>query len=142
VIRGAVYGLAAGAYFGTLGVMVDAASDRASAAGVHGLFASARGLVPLVGILLLGIGGIVLTQVSFQVGALAATLPANLATDPFTGVLIGAVLLREHLPLSPQHLVGYGVCLAAVIAGAVQLAEPAAGTHHVTSPDAPDRMDQ
>jgi hypothetical protein len=124
-IRGATYGLVAGAYFGTLGVMVDAASDRASADGWHGLFVSARGYVPLIGILLLGLGGIVLTQVSFQIGALGATLPANLAADPFTAVLIGALLLREHLPLSAGHLLGYALCLAAVIAGAVQLAEPA-----------------
>jgi hypothetical protein len=129
-LRGAVYGLVAGSYFGTLGVMVDAASDRAAAQGWHGLFVSPRGLVPLMGIVLLGLGGIVLTQVSFQVGALAATLPANLAADPFTAVLIGALLLREHVPLSVGHVIGYTLCLAAVIAGAVQLAEPAIAPHH------------
>jgi drug/metabolite transporter (DMT)-like permease len=129
VIRGATYGAVAGAYFGTLGVMVDAASDVVSSAGVYGLFHTGRGLVSLMGIVLLGLGGIVLTQVSFQVGALAATLPANLATDPFVGVLIGALLLGEHLPLSPAHVVGYALCLAAVIAGAVRLAEPTMAPH-------------
>jgi drug/metabolite transporter (DMT)-like permease len=129
VIRGATYGAVAGSYFGTLGVMVDAESDEVSAAGVHGLMHTGRGLVPLIGIVLLGVGGIILTQVSFQVGALAATLPANLATDPFTGVLIGALLLHEHLPLSPGHLVGYALCLAAVVAGAVRLAEPTMAPH-------------
>ena len=88
-----------------------------------------RGLVPLIGIALLGLGGIVLTQVSFQVGALGATLPANLAADPFTAVLIGALLLREHLPLSAGHLIGYALCLAAVIAGAMRLADPATAPH-------------
>lgn len=135
VIRGATYGLVAGAYFGTLGVMVDAASDRASADGWHGLLVSPRGYVPLIGILLLGLGGIILTQVSFQTGALGATLPANLAADPFTAVLIGALLLREHLPLSAGHLLGYALCLAAVIGGAVQLAEPATAAHRVKLTD-------
>jgi hypothetical protein len=135
VIRGATYGLVAGAYFGTLGVMVDAASDRFSSAGWHGLFQTGRGLVPLIGIALLGVGGIVLTQVSFQVGALGATLPANLAADPFTAVLIGALLLREHLPLSVGHVAGYAACMAAVIAGAVQLAGSA------TAPRPTARMD-
>jgi drug/metabolite transporter (DMT)-like permease len=125
VVRGAVYGVVAGAYYGTLGVMVDAASDQFSEGGLHGLFATGRGLVPLIGVALLGLGGIVLTQMSFQVGALAATLPASLATDPFTGVLIGALLLRESLPHDVGHLIAYSLCLVAVIAGAVRLAGPA-----------------
>ncbi len=137
IIRGAMYGAVAGALFGTLAVMVDAASDRAARGGVHGLLATQRGLVPLAGILLCGAGGIVLTQLSFQVGALGATLPANLATDPLMGVVLGAVLLREHIPLSAGHLILYVMCLAAVVAGAIRLADPNASeagrTPHVPS---------
>jgi drug/metabolite transporter (DMT)-like permease len=129
-----VYGVVAGAYYGTLGVMVDAASDQFSDEGMHGLFATGRGLVPLIGVALLGLGGIVLTQMSFQVGALAATLPASLATDPLTGVLIGALLLREHLPHSVGHLVAYSLCLVAAVAGAVRLAGPATSPHPGTAP--------
>lgn len=129
VVRGAVYGVVAGTYYGTLGVMVDGASDQFSDQSWHGLLATGRGLVPLIGIALLGLGGIVLTQVSFQVGALAATLPASLAADPFTGVLIGALLLREHLPHDIGHLVAYSLCLVAVIAGAVRLAGAATAPH-------------
>ena len=124
LIRGATYGAVAGAYFGTLAVMVDAASDRVSARGVDALFITNRGLVPLVSILVLGGAGIALTQLSFQVGALGATLPANLAADPAVGVIFGAVLLNERIPLSAPHLVGYVACLAAVIAGATRLARP------------------
>ncbi|MCW2598012.1 MAG: hypothetical protein QOF92_1188 [Pseudonocardiales bacterium] len=127
VIRGATLGAVAGAYFGALAVMVDAASDRASHGGLHALFASPRGLVPMAGIVLLGIGGIVLTQMSFQVGALGATLPANLAVDPLVGVLLGAALLHEHIPMSPGHIVAYIFCLVAVVAGAIRLADPNSG---------------
>ncbi len=126
IARGAAYGAVAGVYFGTLAVMVDAASDRVSKAGFHGLVNTPRGLVPLAGIALLGMGGIVLTQLSFQVGALAATLPANLAADPLTGVLLGAVLLHEYVPTDPWHVAAYLLCLAAVIVGTVRLAAPAA----------------
>jgi drug/metabolite transporter (DMT)-like permease len=142
-IRGAVYGGVAGAYFGTLAVMVDAVSDRASSYGVHSVFSSPRGFVPLIAILLLGGGGILLTQLSFQVGALSATLPANLAVDPFMGVLLGAVLLREHIPLGWPFLVAYILCLTSVVAGAIRLAEPHsaafdtpvhAGHEHVADP--------
>jgi drug/metabolite transporter (DMT)-like permease len=135
VLRGAIYGAVAGGYFGALAVMVDAASDQASDFGVDGLFESPRGLVPLACLTLLGIGGIVLTQMSFQVGALGATLPASLATDPLVAVLLGAGLLREHIPMSVPHLVAYSLCLVAVIAGATRLADPNAGP---IDPD-PDR---
>src|SRR6478672_1564431 len=98
VVRGAVYGAAAGIYFGTLGVFVDGLSDVVSHRGYFGLVSTGRGVIPLIGIALLGVSGIVLTQVSFQVGKLAATLPANTATDPFVAVLLGAILLHEHIP--------------------------------------------
>jgi drug/metabolite transporter (DMT)-like permease len=127
MVRGAVYGIVAGGYFGMLAVLVDAASSRAADAGLHGLLATPKGLVPLVGILVLGGGGIVLTQLSFQIGALAATLPANLAADPMTAVLLGVVLLHEHIPHGPWHLVAYSLSVVAVVGGAIRLADPEAG---------------
>lgn len=123
VVRGAVYGAVAGMYFGTLGVMVDGSSDVVAHRGWAGLVTTGRGIIPLVGIVLLGLSGIALTQVSFQVGTLTATLPANSAVDPFSAVLIGVLLLREHIPFSALHLVGYAVCLAVVLAGAIRLAQ-------------------
>lgn len=127
VLRGAVYGGVAGAYFGTLAVLVDAASDEAGKHGLGSLFTHGRGLVPLAGIVILGIAGIVLTQMSFQLGALGATLPANLAADPLMGVALGAVLLHERIPVTAVHLIVYVLCLAVVVAGAIRLADPAAG---------------
>jgi hypothetical protein len=134
IMRGAIYGGVAGACFGTVAVMVNAASNRLSRAGVHGLLATPRGLIPIAGMVLVGVGGIVLTQMSFQVGALAATLPANLATDPTTAVLLGVIVLHEHLPVSPWHIVAYLVCLVAVVAGAIRLAEAEAEVEAGTDP--------
>ncbi|MEO9138333.1 MAG: DMT family transporter [Jatrophihabitans sp.] len=133
VIRGAVYGGVAGACFGTLAVLVDAASERFSQRGLEGLLNSPRGLVPLVGMLLVGTMGMILTQLSFQVGALGATLPANLAVDPLMAVLLGALVLREHIPFDAVHLVLYVLCLVAALAGAIRLANPANGPNE---PDA------
>jgi drug/metabolite transporter (DMT)-like permease len=127
VVRGAVYGAVAGMFFGTLGVMVDGASDVVSHRGWEGLVTTGRGIIPLIGIVLLGVCGIALTQVSFQVGQLAATLPANTAVDPFTAVLIGALLLREHIPVSVPHVLGYAACFAVVTVGAIRLARNAVG---------------
>jgi hypothetical protein len=123
----------AGAFFGTLGVFVDALSDLAGRAGLHAILGSARGLALLGGILLLGGGGILLTQISFQVGTLAATLPASLATDPLTGVLLGAVLLHERIPLSAPHLAGYSICYLAALFGVARLATLSDREHRVGS---------
>lgn len=151
-VRGAMYGGVAGAWFGTIAVMIDATSDiigghphphrhhgfhglRDSVDyGFDGLFGTERGLVVVASIVLLGIGGIVLTQLSFQVGALGATLPANMVVDPLFGVLLGAVLLREFIPISPWHLAAYVLCLGLILVGGIRLAapaiEPLPGHHH------------
>jgi drug/metabolite transporter (DMT)-like permease len=136
VIRGAVFGAVAGAYFGTVGVMIDAISDHIGKHGVSSLFTSPRGLVPLAGLILLGLAGIILTQLSFQIGALGATLPANTAADPCVAVILGAVLLHERFPLSPWHVVAYTLCLAAIVAGAIRLAAPVTGPIEVAAEEA------
>ncbi|HEY8302877.1 MAG TPA: DMT family transporter [Jatrophihabitans sp.] len=138
-VRGVVYGAVAGMYFGTLGVMVDGGSDVVARRGWIGLVTTGRGIIPLIGIVMLGVAGIVLTQISFQVGQLAATLPANTAVDPFTAVLIGALLLHEHIPLSVPHLIGYALCLAVVTLGAIRLASNAV-TPSVSAPPPADTM--
>jgi hypothetical protein len=127
LVRGAMYGAVGGAFFGTLGVMVDATSRQWDHHGARGVLTAHRGVVPLVAIALLGLGGVVLTQLAFQVGALAATLPANLSADPLTAVLLGGILLGEDLPIDAGHLAGYASCLVLVVVGAVRLAGRAGG---------------
>ena len=127
-LRGAVYGAVAGACFGTLGVLVNTASHRIVDGRVTSLLTHPSGIVTIVGIALLGTMGIVLTQISFQVGALAATLPANLSTDPLVAVVLGIVLLREHVPYGPGYLFGYVVCLGVILVGTIRLAAPAASS--------------
>ncbi len=127
-LRGAVYGAVAGACFGTLGVLVNTASHRIVDGAVTSLLTHPSGIVTLAGIVVLGAMGIVLTQMSFQVGALAATLPANLSADPLVAVVLGVVLLRENLPHGPGYLVGYVVCLGLILYGTIRLAAPTASS--------------
>ncbi len=124
VTRAVVFGGVAGLYFGSMAVMVDAASSWASRDGIEGLLENPRGQVCLGGVVLLGAGGMVLTQLSFQLGALGATLPANLAIDPLVAVLLGATLLHETVPVSSPRVVLYLTCLSIVVAGAIRLARP------------------
>lgn len=124
-LRGAIYGAAAGASFGTLGVLVNSVSHHIVDRQASTLVTHPAGLVSIVGIALMGTAGIILTQVSFQVGALGATLPASLAADPTAAVILGVLLLHQLIPTGAGYLIGYLLCLAAVIAGAARLASPA-----------------
>jgi drug/metabolite transporter (DMT)-like permease len=120
-VRAAVYGAVAGAWFGLVGVLLDAVATTWQRTGPAGL-TQPDGWVPLGSLLVVGTAALVLTQVSFQVGSLAASFPANEATAPVVAVVLGAALLHERLPLSPGHVAAYLLCVAVVAAGAVQLA--------------------
>jgi drug/metabolite transporter (DMT)-like permease len=122
-VRALVYGGVSGAWFGLVGVLLDAASTAWRDGGLD-RFAHAAGLVPLIGLLLLGGASIILTQVALQVGALGASFPANLSADPLVAVVLGALLLNEKLPMSPGLAFVYAGCLGAVVYGAVRLANP------------------
>ncbi|HEY3716890.1 MAG TPA: DMT family transporter [Jatrophihabitantaceae bacterium] len=124
-VRAAVYGGVAGAWFGLVGVLLNAAATTWRDRGLAG-FAHAEGLVPLIGLLVIGALGITLTQISFQVGALGASFPANKAADPVVAVVLGAALLHEHVPAGPFYVLGYLACLAAIVAGTITLANPPA----------------
>lgn len=120
-IRAATYGALAGAWFGLVGVLLDSVATLWQGSGPS-TFVHPEGWVPLGCLLLVGGAALVLTQVSFQVGPLAASFPANEATAPVVAVLLGASLLHERLPLSPGHLAAYLVCVGVVTVGAAQLA--------------------
>jgi drug/metabolite transporter (DMT)-like permease len=120
-VRATVYGGVAGASFGLVGVLLDATATTWRVAGWDGFRASA-GWGPLVGLLVVGAVALILTQVSFQVGALSASFPANEATAPVVAVALGAALLHEKVPGSLLALTAYGTCLACILAGTVWLA--------------------
>jgi len=125
-VRAAVYGAVAGAWFGLVGVLLDSVATTWQRSG-PGALTDPDGWVPLVCLLLVGAAALVLTQVSFQVGSLAASFPANEATAPVVAVVLGAALLHERLPLSPWHVVAYLVCVAVVVVSTAQLARGMAG---------------
>lgn len=120
-VRAVVFGAVAGAGFGVVGVLLNATAQVVDADGWFGLRTRA-GMVPLVALIVVGAAAMALTQVSFQVGELAASFPANEAAAPFVAVVLGAALLHEHVPLSPLLAAAYLVCGAVVVAATVRLA--------------------
>lgn len=70
--------------------------------------------------MVLGGIGLVLTQVAFQAGPLAASLPAIATVDPLLSVVIGVLVYDEQVhrgPLGGALLFGLLVLLAASIVG-------------------------
>lgn len=120
-VRAVVFGAVAGAGFGVVGVLLNATAEVFDANGFSGLLTEA-GWVPLVALVILGAASMILTQVSFQIGELGASFPANQAAAPVIAVILGATLLHEHVPLSPGQGVLYAACLAVVVLGTVRLA--------------------
>ncbi len=120
-LRAAVYGTVAGAWFGLVAVLMDAATDAWQRDGLAA-FTGSSGLVPLCLLVPLGAASIAVTQASFQIGELGASFPANLAADPVVAVLLGALLLHQNVPAGIADLIAYAGCLAAILYGATRLA--------------------
>lgn len=123
VKRAVVIGVVAGCWFGLVSVLIEAVSAVWETEGLHG-FRDARGLVPLIAVLVMAVGGYLLVQVGFQIGPLGASFPANLILDPVVAVTLGAVLLNERVPLGSGTLLGYAGCLAVLIWAVIRLAQP------------------
>lgn len=120
-VRAIGYGGVAGALFGMVGVMINSVAETFDAQSWGG-FTRADGLVPLIGVLVLGGVAMTLTQISFQIGALGASFPANESTAPLVAVLLGALLLHEDVPVSGLHICVYVLCFAAIVYGTIRLA--------------------
>jgi hypothetical protein len=121
VVRAAVYGAVAGGWFGLVGVLLDASITTWRERGLPG-FEHPSGFIPVLGVLVIGALSIIVTQVSFQVGSIGASLPANLTAGPVVAVILGAALLRERVPATAPYLIGYLACLAAIVLGSIELA--------------------
>lgn len=120
-LRAGVVGAVAGGSFGLVGVLLNSVAETMADDGLSE-FGHAQGLVALAGVVIVGALAMTLTQVSFQVGALAAAFPANESAAPVVAVVLGAVLLHEDVPMAPLYVLAYLGCLGAVIVGAIQLA--------------------
>lgn len=135
ITRAVTFGAIAGCWFGVVSVLIEAVSRIFGREGLHG-FIHLRGLVPLAGVIILAVGGYLLVQVGFQLGPLGASFPPNLILDPVVAVVLGAVLLGEHVPLGPVRIAGYLLCVLLCGSAAVRLADPG-HTHRRANPAEP-----
>src|SRR6185312_11670425 len=127
VPRAVGFGAVAGCWFGLVSVLIEAVSRVFDRHGVAG-FSQPAGWIPLAGVVVLGVVGFLLVQIGFQLGPLGASYPPNLVLDPVTAVVLGALLLGEHVPTGPVALAGYLLCLLVIGWAAIRLADPSGPT--------------
>ena len=68
-----------------------------------------------------GVGATLLQQSAFHAGSLKASVPAMLVLEPVIAVLLGQVVLGEHLVVSTPEAVALGVTVAAMTAATIAL---------------------
>lgn len=72
-------------------------------------------------LIVFGVGATLLQQSAFHAGSLKASVPAMLVLEPVIAVLLGQVVLGEHLAVSTQSAVALGVAVAAMTAATIAL---------------------
>jgi hypothetical protein len=101
-------GIATGVAFAFTATLIKACTRVLSAHGPLGLAVSWQ----LYGLIAVGVCGLVLNQLSYQAGPLAASLPAITVIDPLVAVLLGVTVYDENLRHSPLALLGELISLA------------------------------
>lgn len=72
-------------------------------------------------LILFGVGATLLQQSAFHAGSLKASVPAMLVLEPVVAVLLGQVVLGEHLAVGKPSALALGVALAAMAAATIAL---------------------
>lgn len=77
---------------------------------------------PLYAVIVLGVLGVVLSQIAFQSGPLTASLPATAAVDPLLSVVVGVVVFDERLRTGGAAAVALVLLLAVLALSSVKVA--------------------
>jgi drug/metabolite transporter (DMT)-like permease len=68
-----------------------------------------------------GVGATLLQQSAFHAGSLKASVPAMLVLEPLVAVLLGQVVLGEHLVVNAANAIVLGIAVAAMTAATIAL---------------------
>lgn len=72
-------------------------------------------------VILLGVGATLLQQSAFHAGSLQTSVPTMLVLEPAVAVVLGSVLLGEHLSITGWEPVALVVAIAAMVAATIAL---------------------
>ncbi|MBC7375399.1 MAG: DMT family transporter [Frankiales bacterium] len=135
--RAALLGAAGGICFGITGALLKQVVDQAGAAPL-GLLTTWPGYA----LVLIGVVGTAIVQVSYQAGSLASSLPALTIADPLVAVGIGAAAFGETLATDAGALTGQILGFALMTFGVLRLAALTREPPPATAANPPERHDQ
>jgi len=115
--RAMLLAVAVAVLLGMIAVLTKICTHRFAIGGWHGLLTVPAPYV-LVG---LAVGVTVLQQSAFRAGALQSSLPIMLVGEPVVAVLLGVIVLGEHLAVRGSGVLGLSVAIVVMVAATIAL---------------------
>ena len=127
-VRAVLAGTGAGLAFGVQDALTRRTVDALG--GLHQI-AAVLASWPVYGLVTASLAGLWLMQNAFSAAPLHLSLPAITAAEPVCGMVLGIIVFREKVPVSPGMLALQAGGLAALVAGVVTVARaPALASIH------------
>lgn len=118
--RAVVLAVAVGVMFGVVAVLTKIVMYLLTHDGVVSVL-SAPAVYLVVLLVLLGVTAVLLQQSAFHAGSLQTSVPTMLVLEPVIAVVLGAVVLGEHLTVNGIKAVVITIALAAMTAATIAL---------------------
>lgn len=115
--RALLLATAVGVLFGVVSVLTKIVMNTVTEGNAARLLTSPVGYMLAV----VGVVATLIQQSAFHAGSLRASVPAMLVLEPVVAVLLGQVILGEHLVVTPPTAVVLGIALAAMAAATIAL---------------------
>lgn len=115
--RAILLAIGVGMLFGVVAVLTKIVMHILTAEGVNQVLSS-----PVTYLLIVvGVGATLLQQAAFHAGSLQASVPAMLVLEPVVAVLLGQVVLGEHIAVSRHSAIALGLAVTAMVAATIAL---------------------
>jgi drug/metabolite transporter (DMT)-like permease len=115
--RAVLLAVAVGVLFGVVAVLTKIVMHNITEGRVESVLTTPT----LYLVILLGIGATLLQQSAFHAGSLQTSVPTMLVLEPAVAVVLGSVLLGEHLSITGWEPVALVVAIAAMVAATIAL---------------------
>lgn len=122
----ALLGVAVGVIYAGTAALLKEVSDILARSPLHLLLSW-----QLYAVIILGFGGVVLTQIGFRAGPITASLAATTVVDPLVAIVLGVAVFDEQIGAGPARATVLAVLLIALVFSTVQLArQPGVASVH------------
>lgn len=115
--RAVLLAVAVGVLFGVVAMLTKQVMHLATYDGVHAALTTPAPYL----LILIGIVAVLLQQSAFHAGSLQTSVPTMLVLEPVVAVVLGAVVLGEHMTVNGFKAVAIAVALAAMAAATIAL---------------------